>query len=138
MSMALHDKPTKHWANVNRISAFKAAKDGFQTLWQQEFNFRLHLLITVFVLLLGVVFKLSPIEWCIIILLIGLVLLLEMINSAIENVVDLVVGTQWHELAKRSKDIAAAAVTLSALIAVIIGMIIFVPHLMAVFHAWIN
>ncbi|QQA38086.1 diacylglycerol kinase family protein [Tuanshanicoccus lijuaniae] len=132
MSMALHDKPTKHWANANRLSAFKAAKDGFLTLWQQEFNFRLHLLITCFVIILAIYFKLTPIEWCVILLLIGLVLTLEMINSAIENVVDLIVGTQWHTLAKRSKDIAAAAVTLSALIAIVIGMIIFIPHILSI------
>lgn len=129
--MGLQDKPSKYWANKNRISAFQAAKDGFMTLWKEEFNFRIHLLFTIAVIIAGFIFKITATEWLIIILLIGHVLALEMINSAIETVVDLVVGNKWDINAKRSKDIAAAAVTLMSLIAVIIGIMIFLPYLIA-------
>lgn len=131
--MGLQDKPTKYWANQNRISAFQAAKAGLITLWKEEFNFRIHLLMTIAVVIAGFIFKITTTEWLIIILLIGHVLALEMVNSAIETVVDMVVGTEWNKFAKRSKDIAAGAVTMMAIIAVIIGFIIFIPYLLKLF-----
>lgn len=132
--MGLGDKPAKYWANKTRLSAFKAAFDGFKSLWENEFNFRIHLGVTLITLIMGVIFKISLFEWFVVILLIGQVLALEMINSAIETVVDLVVETKWHPLAKRSKDISAAAVTLSAIISVIIGALIFGPRILAVLN----
>lgn len=131
--MGLQDKPTKYWANQNRISAFQAAKAGLITLWKEEFNFRIHLLMTLAVVVAGFIFQITTTEWLIIILLIGHIIALEMINSAIETVVDLVVGTKWDQHAKRSKDIAAAAVMMMALIAVVVGLIIFVPYLVKLF-----
>lgn len=132
--MGSYDK--KHiteWKQQNRIEAFKASFLGIQVLIKEEVNFKIHLMITVLVVSLGFLFEISKIEWLVVLLLIGQVLALEAINSAIEAVVDMVVGTQWHSLAKKSKDIAAAAVMLTAMIAVIIGCIIFMPHIIALF-----
>lgn len=129
--MDYQDKPTKYWANRSRLSAFVAAKDGFVSLWAQEMNFRIHLMISLVVLIAGLVFQITVTEWLVLLLLITIVLSLEMVNSAIETVVDMVVGTQWHQLAKRSKDIAAAAVFLAAGTSIIVGLIIFVPYLLA-------
>ena len=91
-----------------------------------EQNFRVDLVATILVLAVSFFTGLSALEWCIIILLIAGMLALEMVNSAIERVVDL--ATQdIHPLAKAAKDIAAGAVLIYALASVVIACIIFLP-----------
>jgi len=91
-----------------------------------EQNFRVDLVATILVLAVSFLTGLSALEWCIIILLIAGMLALEMVNSAIERVVDL--ATQdIHPLAKAAKDIAAGAVLVYALASVVIACIIFLP-----------
>lgn len=132
--MGSYDKNhVTEWKQQNRIEAFKASFSGIKILVREEVNFKIHLMITVLVVILGFVFEISIVEWFVVLLLIGQVLALEAINSAIEAVVDMVAGTKWHPLAKKSKDIAAAAVVIDAMIAVIIGCIIFMPHIISLF-----
>lgn len=73
---------------------------------------------------------LSPVEWALLTMVIALVLVTEMVNTAIEALTDLVT-TEVHPLAGRAKDVAAAAVWLAASAAALIGTLIFVPHLLA-------
>tara|TARA_R100000750_G_scaffold62784_1_gene58045 strand:- start:58799 stop:59047 length:249 start_codon:yes stop_codon:yes gene_type:complete len=74
----------------------------------------------------GLYFKLSTTEWLAIIIVIGLVLLTELLNTAIENIADFI-SPERHEKIKMTKDIAAAAVLISAIVALVVGMLIFVP-----------
>ncbi|WP_276665077.1 diacylglycerol kinase family protein [Sharpea azabuensis] len=82
------------------------------------------------VILCGIYFQLTKIEWLICMVLFGLVISLELVNTAIEAVVDLA-SPDYHELAKLAKDAAAGAVLVSAIVAAIIGLSIFIPHLIS-------
>ena len=80
------------------------------------------------VIIAGVIFDLNAIEWIICVILFGLVISLELINTAIETTVDLAMP-EINEKAKLAKDIAAGAVLVSAIVSVIVGLIIFIPKL---------
>ena len=82
---------------------------------------KIHCIMAVLVVIAGIILKLSPVEWCICLGLFGLVMALELVNTAVESVVDLV------PLAKIAKDTAAGAVLIAAIMAAIAGLIIFVP-----------
>lgn len=80
------------------------------------------------VIVAGVTLRINTTEWSVVLILCGLVISLELINTAIENAVDLVTK-EYNEKAKNAKDIAAGAVLFSAIIAAIIGFIIFLPKI---------
>ena len=82
-----------------------------------------------FVIAAGLVLHLSVTEWCICLVLFGLILSLELVNTAVESVVDLVTEER-KPLAKVAKDTAAGAVLISAIMAAIIGCVIFVPKIL--------
>ncbi len=107
------------------LNSFRFAYNGIKHCARSENNFRVHLLATVAVLLAGFYSKLSEIEWCMIVLAIGLVLVTEMVNSAIEKLVDLV-SSEQNSKAGLVKDMAAGAVLVAAIAACIIGGIVFV------------
>lgn len=86
----------------------------------------------ILVIIAGFTLKISNIEWCICITLFGLVISLELVNTAIEIVVDIVMP-DINEKAKKVKDISAAAVLISAINSAIIGLIIFIPKLLTLF-----
>lgn len=94
-----------------------------------EKNFQIHLVVAVLVILSGLIFKLNQLEWLFIVIAIFGVLALELVNSAIERVVDLTTS-EIKPLAKQAKDIAAAAVLVYAIMSVIIGIFIFGPKLL--------
>ena len=83
----------------------------------------------VCVVIAGFVFHITSVEWCICLTLFGLVMALEMVNTAVEAVVDLVTKER-KPLAKLAKDAAAGAVLIAAIMAAIAGMIIFIPKLL--------
>jgi undecaprenol kinase len=112
----------------NVLYSFKHAISGFRKAVKEERNMKIHLLLTIVVVFLGFVLEVSKIEWIFILLCIGGVITLELINSSIENVVDLVTE-ETHPLAKNAKDMAAAAVFFFALVSIVIGCIIFIPKL---------
>lgn len=115
------------------LSSFIFAWQGIVHAMQREKNFRIHVLAAVIVLVVGSITKLSYTEWILIILCIGGVISLELINSALERVVDLASPT-IHELAKQAKDLSAAAVLVFALASAIIGILIFLPKWMEIFN----
>ena len=90
---------------------------------------KIHCLAIIFVTLAGTLFQISAVEWCICLLLFGLVAALELVNTAVEAVVDLVTEEK-KPLAKIAKDTAAGAVLFAAIISVIIGCIIFLPYVL--------
>ncbi|MFY8022408.1 MAG: diacylglycerol kinase family protein [Bacteroidia bacterium] len=112
----------------NRIRSFSYAWKGVQVMFGQHPNFKIQLFFACLAIILGIVCSISLLQWCIILLCIGLVLALETINSAIEYFVDLV-HPEFHPLAGRVKDLAAAAVLIFSIISVIVGLLIFIPAL---------
>ena len=112
-----------------RLQSFGYAFRGITEVFGSETNMKIHLVITALVIISGFVFAISIIEWMLCLLCIGLVVGAEMINTAIENVVDLV-SPEQHPLAGKAKDIAAGAVLICAFISVIIGLLIFVPKVL--------
>lgn len=83
------------------------------------------------VIILAVAFRVSAIEWLFLLLAMTLVIAIEVINTAIENVVDLASGFHFHVLAKKAKDMAAGAVLLVSGFALVVGIIIFAPKIIA-------
>ena len=106
--------------------SFKYAFEGIITTIKEERNMFIHFLIAIIVVITGIYVRLSLNEWFICLLLFALVFSLELINTAIENTVDLVT-TKKNKKAKLAKDAAAGAVLIAAIFASIIGIIIFLP-----------
>lgn len=109
--------------------SFGYAFEGIWTGIRKERNMRIHCLAVILVTAAGTFFGLTAMEWCICFLLFGMVISLELVNTAVEAVVDLVTEEK-KPLAKIAKDTAAGAVLFTAVMAVIIGCIIFIPHLL--------
>ena len=111
-----------------RIQSFGYAGRGVWLVVSGEANMKIHLAIAVLVVMAGFFFQISATEWMACLLCFGLVFTTEMINTAIENVVDLA-SPNRHELARNAKDVAAGAVLISAIISAIVGLLIFIPKL---------
>jgi diacylglycerol kinase len=120
-----------------RIRSFGYAGKGIRIVFTSEPNMKIHLAIAIFVVIFGFVFSITITEWIMCLLCIGLVFGMEMMNTAIENVVDLA-SPKLHPLAGKAKDIAAGAVLLCAIISVIIGILIFGPKVWSVFVPYLN
>ena len=106
--------------------SFGYAFEGIINTVKSERNMQIHFTFMLAVVVCGFIFRISYTEWLICLTLFGLVTSLELVNTAVESVVDLV--TEEHKpLAKRAKDAAAGAVLIAAIFAAIIGLIIFVP-----------
>ena len=99
-------------------------------LIKKDHKFLLHLLLALIVIIAGFAFKINEVEWLFIIISIGLVLAFEAINTAVEYVVDLCTK-EYNILAKYAKDIAAFSVLIVSVMSLIIGLIIFIPYLLA-------
>lgn len=108
--------------------SFSYAFSGVLYAFFRERNLKIHLLAAILAIFLGFYFDLSRIEWAILLLTIFLVVIVETINTAIEKTIDLVTK-EYHPLAKIAKNVAAGAVLLSAINAIIIGIIIFGPYI---------
>ena len=106
--------------------SFGYAFEGIFTCIRKERNMKIHCVMAVLVVAAGVILGLSPVEWCICLGLFGLVMALELVNTAVEAVVALVPG-KYHPRAKIAKDPAAGAVLIAAIMAAAAGLIIFVP-----------
>jgi diacylglycerol kinase len=115
-----------------RIHSFKYAFAGLADLFRSQPNARIHLVFTILVLLLGGYFKISTTEWSLLLICISLVLSMEALNTAIEHLTDLV-SPDYHPLAGKAKDVAAAAVLLAAFGAIIVGLIVFLPKVLSLF-----
>lgn len=107
------------------IKTFTYAWEGITWAIRWEKNMKIHLLAGLIAIILGRVLEISPLEWGFLFFAIFFVLVAELFNTALEKVVDLVTGGEYHSLAKTAKDVAAGGVLLAAINALIIGMIIF-------------
>ena len=104
------------------------AIEGIISTMKEERNMTIHILMMFLVITAGIIFHISYLEWIICLILCGLILTLELINTAIENVVDLVT-VENNKKAKIAKDSAAGAVLIMSIFASIIGLIIFLPKI---------
>jgi undecaprenol kinase len=117
----------KDWARLLR--SFKYATAGIKHAFKSEQNIRIHTFSVIVIFGLAFLLGVSKLEWMILLLLVGGIISLELINTAIERTIDLVTNKELHPLAKHAKDLAAAAVFIFAIISVMIGIIIFAEKL---------
>jgi diacylglycerol kinase (ATP) len=111
------------------LISFQYAWAGIRYAFQTQRNFRIHVFVGAFAVSLGIFLGLPAVEMAVITLTIGAVLAMELLNTALESVVDLTVKQNYHELAKIAKDCAAAAVLISALVAVGVAGSLILPKL---------
>ena len=116
-----------------RALSFKYAFHGIFLLISREHNAWIHCAVTVCVIVAGGLLGLSTFEWIAVILCIGAVLAAEGVNSAIEALCDKV-SPEYDEAIKHTKDLAAGAVLILAVMSVIVGLLIFVPKILSLFH----
>ncbi|SFF31446.1 diacylglycerol kinase (ATP) [Pedobacter antarcticus] len=110
------------------IKGFGYAFSGIAYTVRTQLNFRFHLFAAAAIILAGWFLKISTAEWFSVILVSGLVLCTELMNTAIEVLVNLV-SPDYNEKAGRVKDIAAGAVLIAAVIAILTGAVIFIPKI---------
>ena len=114
------------------INSFKYAFNGLIDTYKTEQSVWIYIPVSLLVILMGFYFKINTVEWLVIVLVLGVILSLELINTALESVVDLVTD-KYHPLAKKAKDTVSAAVLVFAVASVIIGLIIFIPKIILLF-----
>ena len=113
-----------------RAKSFGYAFNGIATLLRYEHNSRIHVAAMSAVVILGFILGLTPMEWCIVALCCGGVLMAEAMNSAVEAIADLV-SPEYHPLIKKAKDVGAAGVLMMAIAAATAGLIIFLPKIIS-------
>ena len=109
--------------------SFRYAFQGILSGFKKERNMKIHCAAMLLVIVAGIILKISVSEWCICLVLFGLILALELVNTAIEAVVDMVTE-EYRPLAKLAKDTAAGAVLIAAIMAAGAGILIFLPKLL--------
>lgn len=109
------------------LKGFIVAFEGIAHAFRNETHMKIHFAAAVLVILLAAILHVSLNDWVILLLLIALVIAMELINTAIERVVDLATK-ECHPLAKQAKDMAAGAVLVMAIASVIIGLCIFLKY----------
>lgn len=112
------------------FKSFRFAINGLRLSLHEQLNIKIQIAVAVGVIVFGFYFDISRAEWIALLLCIGLVLSLEMVNTALEDLVDLV-KPEFNPIAGKIKDIAAAAVLFASVIAAIVGMLVFYPY---IFH----
>ncbi len=117
-----------HIDNKRLVNSFGYAFQGIKQAYKGEQNLKIHTFMAILVIVFGFFLKISYLEWITCLLLIAIVIMAELFNTALEYVVDLA-SPHIHPLAKAAKDTASAAVLFSAIIAAIIGLVIFLPKI---------
>lgn len=118
-----------------RIASFGYAFKGIVNVFQSQPNFKIHCLAALIVTGLGFYFSISNVEWSIVIATIFSVFGAEAFNTSLEHLTDLT-SPEYHPLAKKTKDTAAAGVLFFAIGAAIIGVLIFLPKIFILLSAW--
>ncbi len=114
----------------NLLESFRFAFAGLGYALRTQRNTRIHLTVAALVVALGLWLRLPPAHWALLALTIGLVLVGEMINTVVETLVDMITS-DYHPLAKVTKDVMAAVVLLTAMFSVIVGLLVLGPPLWA-------
>lgn len=123
-------KEQEKFSIAKRLKSFTYAFNGLRVLFKEEHNSRIHLFATICVVVAGILLKLSVLEWVAVAFAVGLVFSGEIFNSAIEDLSDVVCPEQ-DERIKKVKDLSAAAVLVNAITAAVVGLLVFLPKLIA-------
>ena len=121
-------KGKKKYSLIRFFKGFGYAFNGIISALKTEQNLLIELILGMIFVGLGLYFKISNLELCIIIVCIGILLSLELINTAIENIVDMTMP-QVHPLAKLAKDTGAGAILIFSIITIIVVLIIMIPRI---------
>lgn len=125
-----------HHAGVDASLPFRCSVScawaGVKYAWRSQRNLKIHMVFAIAAIMLGIALHVSDASWLAIVICIFTVMGLEVVNTAIESVVDLV-SPDWHELAKRAKDCAAGAVYIAAIGSLVVAAIIYIPRVVEVF-----
>ena len=130
--MASPDRSNKQFGFKRIISSIKNSWNGLKVAYKNEQSMYIHLVCTVILLVLSFLLNISLTQWLIIIAIIGLTLVVELINTAIESTIDLVTK-EFHPLAKVAKDTASAAEFVLTIASTVIALMIFIPKIMELF-----
>lgn len=122
-------KEKKAWREVKYREKFSNAFRGMYVTFKVTRHSFIYIIATLFVTVLGFYFRISSIEWTLLVFAIGFVIVSEMFNTAIEIDMDLT-SPEYHPYARDTKDVAAGAVLFSALVSIIVGLIIFLPKIL--------
>lgn len=122
----------KEFSLVKRAKSFSYAGRGVWVFIKTTHNAWIHLALFVLAIFLGFYFGISKIEWMLLVLAGGFVIVAEAFNTAIEIDIDLT-SPDYHPYAKDTKDVAAGAVLLAALTSLTVGLLIFVPYIVDIF-----
>lgn len=123
--------------NKQFIASFEFAATGIKTVFQEERNMRKHVLLGVLAIIAGFVFRLHQMEWLWLLLAVFLVWIVEIINTVFENVVDMFTDFHFHPIGKKIKDMAAGAVLMTAIFALVVAAIIFIPRIYTLLTNWL-
>jgi PAP2 family protein len=127
--MILKDRNKK---NVNFFKSLSFAINGIKYCFKMEKHYKFHIFAFILIMILSFLLKLSSIEFIFIIAVSFLVIITEMLNTCVEVIVDMITK-DYNVLAMYAKDLGAGAVLISSILAVIIGLIIFIPKIMRFF-----
>ena len=131
----LKNKIESYKTSSNLLKSFKYAFSGISYVLKTSRNFKIQLIFAVTSLMIGFLLQISQSNYVILIATIMSVLILEILNTSIESIVDLVVKKEFSSLAKISKDTSAGAVLLASINSVIIAVYIFVPKIKLLFES---
>ena len=118
----------QNFSVTKRLGSFRHAFNGLRIMIREEHNSRIHILATLVVVIAGFALKITPFEWLVVILAIGFVITTELVNSAIENLSDFV-SPEKQDMIKKVKDLSAAAVLICAIVALVVGVVVFLPKI---------
>ena len=131
----LKNRIESYKTSSNVLKSFKYAFSGISYVLKTSRNFKIQLIFAVTSLMIGFLLQISQSNYVILIATIMSVLILEILNTSIESIVDLVVKKEFSSLAKISKDTSAGAVLLASINSVIIAVYIFVPKIKFLFES---
>ena len=132
---SLKNRIESYKTSSNVLKSFKYAFSGISYVLKTSRNFKIQLIFAFTILMIGFLLQISQSNYVILIATIMSVLILEILNTSIESIVDLVVKKEFSSLAKISKDTSAGAVLLASINSVIIAVYIFVPKIMLLFES---
>ena len=129
----LKSRRSSYRTSKNVLISFRYAFNGIKYTFKNSRNFKIQVLFAFFSLILGSILQIEKSDYLILLVTIFSVLILEILNTATESLVDLVVKKKFNNLAKISKDCSAGAVLLASINSVIIGLILFIPKIKLLF-----
>lgn len=112
------------------LESFFHAFRGFIIAFRTERNLRIHVCVAAAVATTALLLRLDPAGWALLTLACGIVITAELVNTALERLVDIATNNEFHRIARDAKDTAAAAVLCSAVVAAMIGALVFIPRIL--------